>query len=173
MARKWFRRLMPDPENIKTSRSLRFLGRWLHDPNLWHLNRRSVAKAVFIGFSVSFLPLPVHTMLASALAIGARANLPVSLAAVWLSNPVTIPAQFYLSYKLGARLLRQPPVHFDFQLSLHWLSTEFAQVWQPLLLGCLVNGLVAGAIGAALVRLVWRWQVVLRWHARQRRRAMH
>lgn len=171
MARKQLRRFMPDPHSLRNSRSLRLFGRWLHDPNLWHLNRRSVSSAVFIGFSVAFVPLPIHTLLAAAAAIRWRANLPLSLAGVWISNPVTIPAQFYMSYKLGALLLRQPPAPFEFQLSLHWLGSEFGYVWQPLLLGCLVSGLSVGLLGAAAVRILWRLQVVMRWRARQRRRS--
>lgn len=172
MARNLFRRFMPRPETLQRNRSLRFLGKWLHDPNLWHLNRHSVAKAVFIGFAVAFVPLPVHILLAGTLAVWWRANLPLSLAGVWISNPITIPAQFYVAYKLGSSLLRQPPMAFDFQLSLNWLGSEFTHVWQPLLLGCLLCGLAVGLAGALAVRILWRWQVVLRWRARQRQRAM-
>jgi len=171
MARKFIRRFMPDQKHIKNSRSLRFFGKWLHDPNLWHLNRHSIATAAFIGCAVAFVPLPIHTLLVTALAIRFRANLPLSLAFIWISNPVTIPAQFYMAYKFGALLLRQPHAPFHFELSLQWLSTEFSYVWQPLLLGCALIGLSAGVLAGALVHGLWRLQVILRWRARRRRRA--
>lgn len=174
MPRKFFKRLLPPPDFVRSHPSLRFLEKWLHDPNLWHLNRYSASSAVFIGFLVAFIPLPVHTVVAALAAIWWRANLPVSLAAVWISNPFTIPPQFYLSYKVGALILHEPPGRMHhFELSLAWLSMEFHQVWQPLLLGCLLCGLLTGLLGAGIVRLLWRMQVVLRWRARRHRNALH
>lgn len=161
-----------DPETLRKHRSLRLFQRWLHDPNLWELNRYSVSTAVFIGFFVAFAPLPIHMVAAALLAIWWRANLPVAVAAVWISNPVTIPPQFYLAYKTGAHILHQPQNDFAFELSMHWVREEFAALWQPLLLGCLVCGLITAALGWIIVRIFWRAQVVARWHARQRQRAV-
>lgn len=165
--------LSPDPEVLRQHPSLRLFQRWLHDPNLWELNRYSVSTAVFIGFLVAFTPLPIHMAAAALLAIWWRANLPVAVAAVWISNPVTIPPQFYLAYKIGAHLLHQPQNDFAFELSMHWVREEFAALWQPLLLGCLVCGLTAGTIGWMAVRFFWRLQVISRWRSRQRERAHH
>lgn len=170
MSRKLLRRFAPDPAAVRNRRSLRFLGKWLHDPNLWHCNRRSVATAVCIGFAVAFIPLPVHIVAAAAAAVYWRANVAVALAAIWLSNPLTVPLQLYLSYELGALLLH-PAVHFHFEWSLHRLGAQFDQLWPPLLLGCLLCGAAAGLFGAALVRGLWRLQVTLRWRARGRHRA--
>lgn len=162
-----------DPETLRRHPSLRLFQRWLHDPNLWDLNRYSVSTAVFIGFFVAFAPLPIHMVAAALFAIWWRANLPVAVAAVWISNPVTITPQFYLAYKIGARILRQPQNDFAFQLSMHWVREEFAALWQPLLLGCLVCGLITATFGWIAVRILWRAQVVARWRARQRQREQH
>jgi uncharacterized protein len=171
MARKFFRRFALSRETIDQHRSLRPFRRWLEDPNLWHLNRYSVSSAVFIGLLIAFVPLPIHMLAVAAVAIWWRANLPISLAVIWISNPLTIPPQFFMAYKVGAQLLQQSPRHIEFELSLHWLSMEFVDIWQPLLLGCLVCGLSAAFLGAGLVRIAWRIQVIARWRARQHRRA--
>jgi len=170
MPRRLLKRLMPDPETIRKHPTLRIFQHWLNDPNLWHLNRYSASSAVFIAFLVAFVPLPIHMLTVTLIAIWWRANLPVALAAVWLSNPVTIPAQFFLAYEVGTRLLNEPEHKFAFELSLQWARAEFNAIWQPLLLGCLICGLFAAFIGAGIVRLVWRMQVIARWKARQHRR---
>lgn len=166
-------RLAPDAETLRKHRFLRLFQHRLQDPNLWHLNRYSVSSAVFIGFFVAFTPLPIHMVTAALVAIMWRANVPVALSAVWLSNPLTIPPQFYFAYKIGARILHQPQNNFAFELSLQWLRNEFNSLWQPLLLGCLICGFAAAALGWAGVRIIWRLQVTARWRARQRLRAQH
>ncbi|HET8711441.1 MAG TPA: DUF2062 domain-containing protein [Spongiibacteraceae bacterium] len=173
MLRKLIKRLTPTPETLRNHPSLRFIQHWLHDPNLWHLNRYSVSTAVFIGFFIAFVPLPVHMIAAALLAIWWRANLPVAVGAVWISNPVTIPPQFYIAYKIGAFLLRHPQHRFTFELSLHWARNEFDAIWQPLLLGCLICGLATAALGWIAMRILWRIQATTRWRARQYRRAHH
>lgn len=173
MLHRLLQRLAPDPETLRKHPSLRIFQRWLHDPNLWELNRYSVSTAVFIGFFVAYAPLPIHMVAAALLAIWWRANLPVAVGAVWISNPVTIPPQFYLAYKVGVHLLRQPQHEFAFELSMHWVREEFAALWQPLLLGCLVCGLMTATLGWIAVRVLWRAQVVARWHARQHHRENH
>ena len=171
MARKLFKRLMPSPELIKNHKSLQFISRWLHDPNLWHLNRNAVSLAFFLGLFAAFIPVPSQMPIAAMLAIWLRANLPISVALVWLTNPITSPPMFYAAYRIGEWVLQQPPHALKFEASLTWLSGQLAQIWQPLLCGSLLCGLVLGLVGALLVRVVWRVQVTLRWRARQRRRA--
>jgi len=171
MARKFFRRFTLSRETINQHRTLRLFRHWLEDPNLWHLNRYSVSSAVFIGLLVAFVPLPIHIIMVALIAIWWRANLPISLSVIWISNPITIPPQFFMAYKVGAQLLQQPPLHIEFELSLHWLRMEFVHIWQPLLLGCLICGLGAAFLGAGLVRIAWRLHVIARWRTRQRCRA--
>ena len=101
MARKLLKRLMPDPESIRKRPGLKFLGKLLHDPNLFHLNRHSVSVAAFVGVFTSFLPLPGQMLIAAGLALLARCNLPLSIVLVWISNPLTILPIFATTTKLG------------------------------------------------------------------------
>ena len=94
MPRRIFKRYMPDPERIRGDKSLRFLGKLIHEPNLWHLNRRSVARAMAVGLFAAFIPLPMQMLLAASLAIPVRGNLPISIGLVWLTNPITMPPVF-------------------------------------------------------------------------------
>ena len=159
---------MPDPDFIRRHPSLKLLERWLHDGNLWHLNRYSVSSACFIGMFAAFIPLPSQMLIAAVLAIWWRANLPISVALVWTSNPVTIPFFFGGAFLLGSKLLHQP-LPTDFTPTWEWFQQHASTLWQPFLLGSLVCGVVVGLICALGVRVLWRVQVGMRWRARQHR----
>ena len=132
MARKLLRRWIPAAAKIKQMPGLQFLGTLLHDPNLFHLNRHSVSVAVFVGVLVAFLPVPGHMPIAALLALMLRANLPISVVLVWISNPITIPPIFYLTYEIGRWILQAPPLNFKIELSWHWFAGEFLRIWKPL-----------------------------------------
>jgi len=170
MPRRFFKRYLPDQRNIKSNKFLNLFGNLLHDPNLWHLNRYSVAGGVSVGLFVAFVPIPFQMLLAAAVAIPLRANIPISASLVWITNPITLPPLFFAAYKVGAALLDIPPEPFHFELSWQWLSTGFLIYWQPFLLGCFILGTASAAIGNVSVRIFWRLQVVKNWHKRKKRR---
>ena len=167
MPRRLFKRYMPNPEQLKSHRSLRHLGRLLHDPNLWHLNRHSVSRAMAMGLFAAFIPMPMQMLLAAGLAIMSRANLPISVGLVWLTNPITMPPVFYCTYKLGSWMMQTPAMHMPDELTWSWISADLSTFWQPFLLGSVVTGLVAGALGYGSTMLYWRWWVRRSWRKRQ------
>lgn len=170
MPRKFLRKHLPTPSAMGAYRALRPVSRWLHDPELWHLHRRSVAGATFIGLFVAFIPVPFQMLLAALLAVVSRCNLPMSVALVWITNPITMPPIFYFAYRLGAWLLDRRVEVGNIQLNWEWLSSNLGDIGWPLLFGSLVCGWVAGVTGMVLVRLVWRFHVIRRWRARREAR---
>jgi len=170
MPRKFFRRIMPSREYLQDHRFLRYLGDALHDSNLWHINRHCAATAVFIGLFCAFMPIPFQMLLAAALAIALRGNLPVSVAVVWISNPVTMAPMLYGAYRIGALLMGSEPQALTLHLNVEdWLN-EIALIWQPLLLGSLICGLTVGGIGYASVKVIWRITVMHQWRKRNLKR---
>lgn len=170
MAKKIFKRWLPDPAEFKERPALNFMSHLLHDPNLFHLNRHSVSGAFFIGLFTAFLPLLGQMPIAAALALMFRVNMPIAVALVWISNPLTMPPIFYATYEFGRWLLDTPAVAFSVDLSWEWLTTEFTKLWQPLLAGSLLCGLVFGGLGYISIQLFWRWHVVRNWERRKQRR---
>lgn len=145
------------------------LGQWIYEPNLWHINRYSTSTAFFIGLFCAFIPLPGQIVIAAIAALWVRANLPLAIALVWISNPITMPPMFYSCYKLGSYLLQTPEVAFELELSWYWLNNGLTLIWKPFLLGCLISGLFFGSVGFLLVNQLWRMHVVKRWLQRKNR----
>ena len=170
MPKKFFRRYLPTHRELHRSRQLRLaLGELLHDPNLWHLNRRSVSGGFAVGFFVAWIPLPIQMVSAGLLALLFRINLPLSVVLVWISNPVTMGPMYWSAWWLGAKLLGRKHVPQQFDLTLEWLLAELGQIWQPLFLGCLILAILSSGLGYLLTRLFWRYQVIRALGARRTR----
>lgn len=166
MPRHLIKRYAPHPSKLKKHKHLRHLGRLLHDENLWHLNRRSVSGGVATGLFWAMIPVPGQMIFAALSAIVFRVNFPISVALVWITNPLTIPPVFYINYRVGIWLLGAPPDVGQFQMSLEWISAELNVIWQPLLLGSLVVGVLLAITGYSCMRLYWRWYVMKRFRSR-------
>lgn len=172
VARKLIKRYMPNHHKIRDHRHLRIFGRLLHDPNLFHLNRRSVSGAFALGLFNALMPVPFQMVLSAAGAILLRVNLPISVGLVWITNPVTMPPIFYFCYLVGTWILGTPVREVQFSISLEWLQSELALIWQPFLLGCFVCAVVSSAAGYVMMRGFWRLHVLKDWKARRERRRL-
>ena len=171
MPKKTLKSIVPSPARMREIQSLRLLGDWIYATNLWHINRYSASMAFFVGLFVAFMPIPGQMLLAALLAVLLSCNLPLSVGLVWITNPVTMPAIFYMAYKVGALLIDVPVKEVEFELSIFWLTHSLVAIWKPFLLGCLVSGLFFGSLGYFVLSMLWRWRVSYHWHQRKRRRA--
>lgn len=165
--KRWLKRHLPSARRIREDKRLGFLGKFLQDPNLWHLNRRSVAGGVALGVFAMFIPPLGQLFFGPVAAIRLRVNLPVVIGLVWVTNPLTIPPVYYLSYRIGAFLLGHPPIEFrvEFWMDFHnWLG-----ILTPLLVGNLLCGVFGAVAGYFAVQGLWRWYVVRQLNARRRR----
>lgn len=160
MAKKLIQKYMPDHQLIKKHKHLKMFGKLLHDVNLWHFNRRSVSGAFAVGFFCAFLPIPMQMVVAAAIAIILRVNLPISVSLVWITNPITIPPIFYLSYKVGSFVMGLEAIDNDYAPTKDWFVQQLDCIWQPFLLGCLICGTISAALAYTSVRLFWRLHII-------------
>ncbi len=107
-----------------------------------------------------WIPVPFQTLLAAAGAVYFRANLPVSVALVFISNPLTTPAMSYFCYKLGAVLLGIPARKINFELSMDWLANGMLLVWKPFLLGVSLVAIVSTVVAYYGALLLWRLHII-------------
>jgi uncharacterized protein len=171
MPKNTLKSIVPSPARMREFKSLHVLGDWIYATNLWHINRYSASMAFFVGLFVAFMPIPGQMILAALLAVTLGCNLPLSVGLVWITNPVTMPAIFFMAYKVGALIIDVPVKEVEFDLSIHWLTHSLDNIWRPFLLGCLVCGLFSGSMGYFVISLLWRWRVVRLWKERKIRRA--
>ena len=179
MPRKFFRKYLPDPEVVRSSRLVAAFGPWLQHPNLWHLNRRSVSGAVAIGLFAGLVPGPLQMLVALVLAIPLRRNIPVALIVTLYTNPLTIVPLYLLAYAFGQwilpgeRAVLVTPFEFDwvnFGESMRGLGHWMVSLGKPLAVGLLALACTFALLGYLAVKIAWRAYVVAAWRARARRR---
>ncbi|PCS24280.1 DUF2062 domain-containing protein [Candidatus Enterovibrio escicola] len=169
MPKKIIKKYLPKNDIIHKFKSLALFGNLLYNQNLWCLNRQSASGAFAVGLFMAFVPLPCQMIMAAGLAIMFGVNLPLSVALVWITNPVTMPVIFYGAYKLGSFLLNRSEQHFHFELSGGFLMHQMSKIGPPFLLGSLILGIVFSLLGYFIVRGIWRYAVIRNWKKRRLR----
>lgn len=178
----WIRRNLPTREQMSESRWIRPFANRVLRSELWRFTRRSVPRGVALGMVVGIIVPFAQILIASLLCLSVRANVPVAALTTFVTNPVTTPLIWVLSYNVGAWLLRVDamtvvsPVnraieHSQFDDMLQWLTgatlvTAF---------GLVVVAVVASAVSYLATGFVWRFVVAAkrsrRLHERRQRAA--
>ena len=177
--RETLRRLLPDPERLRSNRWLRWLAPAMQDPRLWRLTRRGVALGVALGMFFGLLIPIAQIPLSAAAAIVLRANLPTAVASTLVSNPVTYAPLYYAAYRIGGAILGEEVPRQDAAPAAPrepgapgWLAywgNRIAALGRPLLLGMAIMATTAGLAAWLLVTWLWRLKVWWDWRRRGRR----
>lgn len=174
------KRFLPTHDSIKQSRLLRWLGPRIHDPSLWHLNRRAVAKGVAIGAFFGLMVPVAQIPAAAVVSLFARANLWIAAVTTLISNPFTYGPIYYFAYRIGSSLIGAPRSVATLSdeaaaehavAALAWMSNIWhwiTGIGHPLVLGMLLMAVTAGVIGYLAAQLFWRTRVLMK-----RRRQRH
>lgn len=167
MPRRLIKKYLPHPDKLRQYRSMGIFGELVFEPNLWHLNRRSFSGAFGVGVFAALLPIPFQMLVSAAGAIAFRVNLPVSVALVWLTNPLTMPPIFIAQYWIGSTLLNTPMLPVEFEMTWAWAKSGLLQIWQPFLLGSLVFAVLGSFVSYFAAKVFWRVVIVRRWQKRK------
>jgi uncharacterized protein (DUF2062 family) len=157
---------MRDREAILASRWLKPFAHLFAHPALWHLNRRSVPRALAIGFFTAFIIPLGQFALAALVAVAMRANVPLAAAATLITNPLTFPPIYFAAYHVGFLLLPTAPAEAVGEVA-QGLGSTLLDVSGPTALGLLIFAVVSAVLGHAAGALWWRARLLRRW--RQRR----
>jgi uncharacterized protein len=166
---RWLHRWGFSRKKMRGGRLHRWLGDSFFHKELWLFEKESVARALFLGCLIGCSPLiGAHVFISCFLAIPFRANLPLTFALQWMTNPFTIPLYYPAAFLLGCRVLGFRPEGFG-----SWRETlmeitrfhfgglavemgELGKIIAALFTGCLLVGLILGLTGYAATHLFWR-----------------
>lgn len=171
MAKAFFKRWTARLESIKTLPALSRFAHHLQDPNLFHLNRRSVSMAFFWGMLIALLPIPGQMPIAALVAVVARTNLLITVALAWVSNPITTPLFLFCIFHIGAFVLQSDYVFLSPEFTVEWFTHSLLGVWKPLVVGSILGSLSVAILSYTCVRFLWRLHVVIEWNRRKQARA--
>jgi uncharacterized protein (DUF2062 family) len=178
---KRLKSLLPTPEKILESRTLKLFAPHLADPRLWHFNRHSLNKAVYIGVLSAFFPLPGQMLIALVGSLIFRANVPMALGLTWITNPLTSLPIFYAGYYIGAKIIDAPVLSLrligrmiaDFSL---WALSDGANPFityrgtvsiAAFCIGLTILAVLTSIICGLAFKAIWRYKTVVSWQNRR------
>jgi uncharacterized protein (DUF2062 family) len=122
-------------------------------PYLWSFRRENVLPALYVGGVVSLLPLyGVQLLAAMGVAILFRANLTLTVALQFITNPFTIVPIYGFTGWVGSRLMQTLGVGSELPSAAFYANA------------LVIGGVVVGLGVALLCDIAWRF---LAWEARQ------
>ncbi len=171
----WLRGHVPTRESIASNRWTKPFAKHLLRPDLWHLNRRSVPRAVAVGLLIAPVIPVAHTLVAALAAVPTRSNVWIAATITWLINPLTIPFFYYSAYNVGKALLRLESIspvpqvtHAATGHAQHWAEWLYATSG-PLALGTLVMATILAAVGYLVSSFLWKLWIGRKWRRRHRK----
>jgi uncharacterized protein (DUF2062 family) len=117
------------------------------------VNRKSVTRGLMVGIFWGFVPMPMQMLAVVFTTPFFRFNVPIAIATVWLSNPVTMPFMYYIEYLTGNFLLGMDSLHVE--LTVHWFKEHLGDIFVPLYVGTLFYSVTISAIVYYSVNWLW------------------
>jgi len=137
----------------------RLLGERIFHHDIWAVDKASVAGGLTMGLFVAFTPtIPFQMLLCVAGALLLRVNLPVALAACWITNPLTALPIYIAANRCGRWMLEDSRA---MEITMKMLGSEggsrtFMEQTLYLWAGSFIFASVTAVLGNVAVRLAWR-----------------
>jgi uncharacterized protein (DUF2062 family) len=162
----WAQSAMPTRDQLEQNRFVRPFAHRVLASELWRFTRRSVPRGVALGLLVGIIVPFAQVLIAAFFSLSVRANVSVAALTTFVTNPLTTPFIWALSYKVGERLLYiDSMIHANpldslmrvtdgWQL-LEWLTAE----GKVLALGIVVVATVSASVAYLATSLGWSYWV--------------
>ncbi len=156
--KRWFRRQRRLKRSMRGGRLHAILGRHAFHPKVWRSDKRAIAGGLAAGLFVAFTPtLPFQMLLAAVIAIYFKVNLPIALAACWVTNPLTAVPIYMAGRKLGKAMLTHNE-HVEAFVNLFVPAGQmgpFIRGSIHLTSGSLILAILAASAGYLAIQVLW------------------
>ncbi len=136
------------------------------------INRKSVSRGILVGLFWGFIPMPMQMLAVMAITPFLRFNVPVAISMVWLSNPFTMPAMYYMEYLTGNLLLGKEGLS-DIEISMKWFSENWDNIIMPLYAGAAFYSIVVSSLIYFLINQLWIYSVKKEKSEKEKERGKH
>ncbi|SHO80632.1 hypothetical protein MNB_SV-15-346 [hydrothermal vent metagenome] len=118
------------------------------------INRKSITKGLGFGIFIGFIPMPFQMLAVLAVTPFIVFNVPIAIAMVWLSNPLTMPLMYYMEYQTGLYFLQERGLP-DIELTLGWFQNHLHDIVIPLYVGTIPYSVFGSILVYLLVNIFW------------------
>ncbi len=119
------------------------------------VNRKSVSRALAVGGFWLFIPMPFQMLAVLGVTPFFIFNVPVALLMVWISNPATMPAMYYVEYLLGNFILGNEGEE-SVEISMHWFTTHWDDIFISMYVGAFTLSIFFAVLLYFLSNWLWR-----------------
>jgi uncharacterized protein (DUF2062 family) len=147
-------------ESLRNSRLYGLFGDKIFHHMLWRNDKRAIAGGLSLGLFIAFTPtIPFQMILATGGALLFRVNLPIALAACWMTNPLTALPVYMSAWKLGKYVVDHVILIEDVLrfYPLRTRSGRFLRQAISLWIGSLILATACALSANMMVRLLWHF----------------
>lgn len=150
-AKKKIHAALPDQRRLEQSRAYHLFGTTLFKKELWSFKGEALARGLGLGLFVAFTPtIGFQMIIVCVLIVFIPGNLPIALAASWVTNVFTAGPVYFFEYRFGKWIIEMtgaaPYQHFQDAPAISDVYNVAGAMW----LGSLIVSLVAGFGGYLL-----------------------
>ncbi len=149
MIRKFFRKLASKKDKFD-----HLLEKYNLPRAYFNINRKMITKGVWVGLFWGFIPMPMQMLAVVATTPFVRFNIPIAIAMVWLSNPITMPPMYYMEYLTGNFILGQDGID-GITLTLEWFSENMGDIFLPLYVGTAFYSIIVSSLVYFVLNWLW------------------
>lgn len=154
---RWLRALitrLPRPRHLKGTWLHRQVGPKLFLPELWKPTRHGLAGGLAVGVFIALTPtIGIQMVLATIAAYLLRVNIPIAIAACWITNPATAPLIYPLQFQLGRWLVGIPDAE---ELgAFQGITRTYYLYAKPMFVGSLIPSLLGAGFAYGMAFLTW------------------
>ncbi|MDT8272806.1 MAG: DUF2062 domain-containing protein [Desulfomonilia bacterium] len=156
--KKWREKEHELRERLRDTHAYRILGEKIFASALWKIDKRSISGGLALGLFVALTPtIPFQMLLVTFGALYWKVNLPIALAACWITNPVTAIPIYGAAMNFGNTVVHTVPCLRDI-IDMYTVEAKPARFLQQTLylwIGSLIFSSGAAICAHVVVRLFW------------------